>query len=60
MGSAFPVQTEMKLNLRKNTDKMMRQAAINDKKFVISQCSMVIYNWAASAAACAMRILLPF
>jgi hypothetical protein len=24
---------------------MMRQAAINDKKIVISQWSMVIYNW---------------
>jgi hypothetical protein len=41
------VQTEGGLNLRKNTGKMMRQAAINDKKIVISQWPMVIYNWAA-------------
>jgi hypothetical protein len=54
------VQTEMGLNLRKNSDKKMRQAAINDKKFIISKWSMVIYHWAPSAAACIMRILLPF
>jgi hypothetical protein len=39
------VQTEVGLILRKNTDKMMRQAAISYKKFVNSQWSMTIFFW---------------
>jgi hypothetical protein len=54
---ARQAQLEVRLNLRGNSGKMMRQAAIKDKEFIISQWSFIV--WRAGSSLRYNRIRLP-